>query len=291
MTDTLVTPIVSWRLWHLTYDGTLRSLNEFSTVWEPRKQLTATCVKNDSMKRHETPETTVHPACTCGIWGYKTLDELVKADVPDCAEVGCACGMRVWASYARPQIGRLVLGQVYLWGRVMEHKHGYRAEFACVKRLHRVLQATNEGGTPVITDWHEVEPEIETKWRHEEGVCQISGNSSEKLESSLFGLLSWRNPPQSESILPPHPQNHYFLHYRSVSPTLYQSPNWTPRYHGQVVYVGPVQLTAPAQTAPVHPLQALTNRSVPKGQEAAVKQKEEVAKDPFWNKLSGLRNY
>src|SRR5262249_13548040 len=62
----------------------------------------------------------MHPAplrrCMCGVWAMKN-----KADMTEALR-GYACGQiaqRVWA-----------YGRVQLWGRIVEHKLGWRAEYA-----------------------------------------------------------------------------------------------------------------------------------------------------------------
>ena len=50
-------------------------------------------------------------ACSCGIYGAKSLDELVN-------EYKLSIG------------DHTILGKVALWGKIIEHERGYRAEFA-----------------------------------------------------------------------------------------------------------------------------------------------------------------
>ena len=59
---------------------------------------------------HGTPEF----GCTCGIYASKNLDHLRST--------------RYW------QYGS-VHGEIWLWGSVVEHQHGYRAQFAYPKKL------------------------------------------------------------------------------------------------------------------------------------------------------------
>jgi hypothetical protein len=59
--------------------------------------------------RHEAPQAT----CTCGIYADKSFDHLRDQ------------------GYLRRGIG----GEVYLWGKVIEHQSGWRAQFAYPKTL------------------------------------------------------------------------------------------------------------------------------------------------------------
>lgn len=79
--------------------------------WPPRQRMTAVCLERGSA--HEAP--VVHEApysrTGCGIYARKDGNRL--------GEVGCDA----------------VIGEVWLWGRVIEHERGYRAEYAYPKRL------------------------------------------------------------------------------------------------------------------------------------------------------------
>jgi hypothetical protein len=61
-----------------------------------------------------TPHLAPGKDCTCGVWAFRTLEEFQK----------------MAASYEVA-----VVGQVYLWGRILECENGYRAQFAYPKEL------------------------------------------------------------------------------------------------------------------------------------------------------------
>lgn len=108
--------IVAWRAWvvpswcpppppQLRPPGLrppgLRSL--CTDTWWPYKQaVEAACRKGEI---HAAPTY----SCQCGFWGINDLGALITASVGFCATV---------------------LGRVALWGRVVEHTLGYRAQFA-----------------------------------------------------------------------------------------------------------------------------------------------------------------
>jgi hypothetical protein len=107
-------PIVAWRAWALTgrRDGTellLRPVAKRARTWRPREVVEASC---RTSRWHEAPD----PACTCGLHGTHGLEVLRKTKCP------------------------AVLGRVALWGRVIEHEHGYRAQFAYPQRLRLICQ-------------------------------------------------------------------------------------------------------------------------------------------------------
>ena len=108
-----ISPIVAWRVWQWDAAG-LRSLN--GEQWLPGKPLRAGC-NTSSGRAHATDLSHDAPQfdCTCGIYGSKSLDHLRRT--------------QYW------QYGG-VHGEVNLWGSVVEHEHGYRAEFAHPKTLY-----------------------------------------------------------------------------------------------------------------------------------------------------------
>jgi hypothetical protein len=99
-----VSPIVAYRVWRWTHSG-LTSLN--GELWPPNQSLQAKC--SEFPNGHASP----HGNCSCGIYAAKSLDQLLMRGYAD-AEV---------------------FGEVYLWGTVVEHEFGWRAQFAYPKTL------------------------------------------------------------------------------------------------------------------------------------------------------------
>jgi hypothetical protein len=107
--DRLSEPIDAWRTWKLTgrRDGSnlrLRPVAGRAKPWHPLRAAEAIC----RMGR-------MHPApnvdCTCGLHGCHDPQLLRRTKSP------------------------AVLGRVALWGRVVEHELGYRAQLAYPQRL------------------------------------------------------------------------------------------------------------------------------------------------------------
>lgn len=110
--DTLTEPILAWRTWILAGSpdgGEVRLLPLFGDrrPWPPREPHRAWCVRRG---RHPVPSLT----CTCGLYATHGLEGLRRSRDPG------------------------VLGTVALWGRVVEHAAGYRAEYAYPQRLRLV---------------------------------------------------------------------------------------------------------------------------------------------------------
>jgi hypothetical protein len=111
-------PLVAWRVWAVEYEGgaaRLRSLYRPS-IWPVGVPLAARCQSRRfriwRRTEHEAPAST----CTCGIYGVPPYY------IPK-------------RSGALPPGCKPVLGQVSLWGDVVECERGWRAGFAYPARL------------------------------------------------------------------------------------------------------------------------------------------------------------
>ena len=118
-----IAPIVGYRAWQWNCTGwnphsaPLKSFND--EWWSPGRAIAATCnasfgwgparVAEVVNQRHEAP----HTGCTCGIYATRSFDQL--------RDLG----------YLR----RGIRGEIYLWGKVIEHESGWRAQFAYPKTL------------------------------------------------------------------------------------------------------------------------------------------------------------
>jgi hypothetical protein len=108
-----VAPIVAARIWR--WDGTkIVSLN--GVPWIPGQVLRAECkLGRDGI--HRVPEI----YCCCGVYAAKTTSELHRM-------------FRVGGNTSTTGID-FISGEVYLWGVVVEHELGWRAQFAYPKSL------------------------------------------------------------------------------------------------------------------------------------------------------------
>ncbi len=110
--DLRTEPVVAWRTWTLagSSDGSeIRLLPLFGDrrPWPVQGPARATCTRRG---HHPVPS----PDCTCGLYATFGHDALRRSRDP------------------------AVLGTVAMWGRVVEHAFGYRAEFAYPQRLRLV---------------------------------------------------------------------------------------------------------------------------------------------------------
>ena len=119
-----IEPIRAWRAWRSSAeaDGSLvlQSLTHAGggTRWPPGETLQARC----AVKAHQAPNS----ACTCGIYAHKTREAAI-------AQAAGAPGT--------------VVGEVELWGAVVEHEHGYRAQWARPDALWVPLALSPHGTT------------------------------------------------------------------------------------------------------------------------------------------------
>jgi hypothetical protein len=102
----LISPIIGHRVWRWDAAG-LRSLN--GKRWSPRQPVAAKCGAGNAHDAHDPP----HLDCTCGVYAAKSREHLRKLGYE----------------------GRGIRGEVHLWGTVVEHELGWRAQFAYPKSL------------------------------------------------------------------------------------------------------------------------------------------------------------
>lgn len=93
-----ISPVVGHRVWQWDVTG-LKSLNGIQ--WHPGEAFAANCRTSGC---HEAPQSD----CTCGVYASKSSDHL----------------RRIGYSENR------ICGEVWLWGTVIEHEDGWRAQFA-----------------------------------------------------------------------------------------------------------------------------------------------------------------
>ena len=112
-----ISPIVGYRVWQWVAAG-LKSLN--GEPWSPGKPLAAACRASNRRTTVGRAEA-VHDAndvpqekCRCGVYASKSLEHLRTT------------------GYERYGI----CGEVNLWGTVVEHEQGFRAQFAYPKNLY-----------------------------------------------------------------------------------------------------------------------------------------------------------
>lgn len=99
--ELFIEPVVGWRGWRIAEHGNEMRLISVTrgTEWTPRQTMEATCSLG-----HTPPV----PSCSCGIYAAKSLAHLRQIDYQ----------------------GHGVIGEVALWGEVIEAQLGWRATHA-----------------------------------------------------------------------------------------------------------------------------------------------------------------
>ncbi len=128
-------PFVGWRVWSVAEsEGTFRLRSVvFDAVWPVRERMTAACLRRRlrlPWRRGDAVHAAPVEPCSCGIYA-STLQRL--ASYLDC-------------EFERRRFHR-VLGQVALWGTVVECQQGWRASLAYPSRLF--VPARTTGGVRV----------------------------------------------------------------------------------------------------------------------------------------------
>lgn len=117
--DFFIDPIIGWRAWGLVRNSSeqlqltspvavplsVAELN--STIWPTYEKMSARCLKVADPTRHIAPRYD----CTCGLYAVRTADKVFTT------------------------VASVVIGEVKLWGKVIEHEDGYRAQYAYPARL------------------------------------------------------------------------------------------------------------------------------------------------------------
>lgn len=135
-----VFPIIAWRAWGVIagdkgYALSGLGLNE---TWPAKKIMAAKCaqpvfgsamrwlsfspVNDEESKAHQAPG----HECNCGVWAFRSQDELLRA--------------------LKEYKGVRVIGQVYLWGRILECENGFRAQYAYPAELWLLDNSLEELG-------------------------------------------------------------------------------------------------------------------------------------------------
>jgi hypothetical protein len=138
-------PVLAWRAWALTgrRDGTellLRPVAGRSRPWRPREPAEAAC-------KHARLHAAPNVDCSCGLHATHEAGILRRTRTP------------------------AVLGRVALWGRVIEHDLGYRAEFGYPQLLALVCQFCfwqwgPSGHAPAVVGWFPRDELVPLCWAH-----------------------------------------------------------------------------------------------------------------------------
>jgi hypothetical protein len=123
--------LYGFRKW-VVRKGVLRSVGVWHWAWPKNKPMRALCPKG-FIKAHSAPV----PGCSCGLYAHRGLSALDDSE-------------NSHIDFAEPNEVR---GVVSLWGRVIVHALGYRAEYAQVAALEaspRAEEVALAYGVPIL---------------------------------------------------------------------------------------------------------------------------------------------
>lgn len=114
-------PLVGWRMWNLVPGAGMRltSLNSTAIPWEGGVPMQGTC--NGRPVEEILDHTCPSWEHRCGVHAVKDLPQIKKWGAPKVSN---------GSSYVR------VIGEIELWGRVLEYEEGFRAEWGYPKKLY-----------------------------------------------------------------------------------------------------------------------------------------------------------
>lgn len=122
-------------MWCIEWDGDggVTLVSPFQPhLWQPMKPARATCHVHFG---RQVPNV----GCTCGLYAVSSLERL-----PTATGLGSSLGVGV-------------VGSVAMWGRVVEHAQGFRAQLAYPARLRLICQrcfAAGRDGVPTLVERH-----------------------------------------------------------------------------------------------------------------------------------------
>ena len=104
------------------------------TIYVPREKIEAHCEQYSTIgalvpQKDHSEQQAPHLTCMCGIYAYKEKPTVLR-------EINNSCSGFIPRKAMTELIRmRLVYGEINLWGKVIEHEDGYRAQFGYPKRL------------------------------------------------------------------------------------------------------------------------------------------------------------
>jgi hypothetical protein len=189
--ETSEEPITAWRCWFvLPNELLLRPIYKRGLAWKPRQAMEAVCPD----QVHRVPA----EACKCGIWAVchsMLLNEVHWAATPQ--------------NGVEPIPGIVVVGQIAMWGNVIQHERGWRSSYAYPTHLY------------AFTD----DAMISESLRERYGVPVTWGTEAEALRKILPRPRP-TSPPASLSALSPAAQTVF---------ALLSGPKWASGYLGELV--------------------------------------------------------
>lgn len=146
----LVAPLVGWRAWDVveTPEGWRLHSVHMHDEWPAGEPLAAVCRRDRFVAAAATHARHLSPvaSCQCGVYAALSAERARQYFVASWAEVDGAPSPALPADYVPRAIG-----EVNLWGRVLECAQGYRATYAYPSRIFLPARRPDGGAYDVET--------------------------------------------------------------------------------------------------------------------------------------------
>ena|SRR5271157_2389264 len=140
--ETIVFPVIAFRIWYIsrTLPPRLKSITT-DTIWEPCQRMEAKCTWNSCVCKglhlnYASYDASAHrDVCGAGIYGMKAFDRGFKAYNYE---------VNVHKPFNENPVSYIVFGKVYLWGKIIEHELGFRAQYAYPSGIYWTAEQSPE---------------------------------------------------------------------------------------------------------------------------------------------------
>lgn len=185
-------PLMGWRAWAVN-DGNIYGLGVGrNQLWAPRQQASAVHLDRQFhayiSDGSEIEVPCQSPCSTCGLYAYKS-DSWAKEQIGLGQHYGSYGGIPT------------VIGTVALWGRIVEHEHGYRAQYAYPTKFVYAIGCDGAAlattyGIPYEEDetWKSVHPSEESLANHSGFPYQPSSQPAIHLQNGSRIQFSFQVP-------------------------------------------------------------------------------------------------
>lgn len=145
-------PLVGWRLWGLNAFDLRIFSGAPNVIWAPKTPLRAV---HQVRSWAVAPQPCEDAPCEnhiprmmpgCGIYAFK--EERYLREIVD--------------AYSSSTFGNIIIGTVYLWGRIFEHERGYRAQYAYPKSF---VYTNAEASLTALAALYNVPVEEDLSWK------------------------------------------------------------------------------------------------------------------------------
>lgn len=233
-------PIVAYRVWGVDRKTTrLRARFRTEDVWEPKRPKRATCrymdigIVDDGVPPHRTTAD-----CVVAMQKYYGQGKSENGWVASCGLYGYKTPLMAWRALGTSDDwdeSRIVFGEVKLWGRVLEHERGFRAEYAYPGALAALSPVAEE-----LADVYGVPVTALQGWTHDSTALTVSralgsyilphADMSERRDPTAQTMRQMSTLMAQMAVAPLHIQRPYpsirpFIHYKLPMAT-FSSAHW-----------------------------------------------------------------